>query len=736
MLSVYFVGINIDKFSAKRKCDKGDILRYQSGIYFDNELKNSKSDVELSRNIKTLHSSVKFYAPWIVSYINPNSTLVASSAYFKSASEDNTIFIDGVTNGRKSIIGSKILDDYPHHDVDLSIKVERLRLPDQLLGDEVETSTLSDDNLNELVDVAGGSVDKIALRESLESFTIKFTNFDRTFSDIVRWDNSDPRSLNDLDLIAYLSENDVDITTPEGSQKFKAHLENIYTRCSSKQILQIKDRLNGIMALMNEPSVNAALKRMNFKEASKNSKQTYDVYHFNDKKFKLYNIDGTRWAASGDNWIIPLENGTIGTGLPKAISGMLPEIHKIDNNNFEAFFNKASRFMSNIQVVDIKKHIGYFDYHTHYLNDSQVFNGKVIDVPDLSDKFAFNIAALSMQEGLPKISGVQMKLPMNLDLVDDRFVLSVALNKPFTHILKVPGIDQQNFVMGEWFGLKAVEHAGVTSVAKNQIAEIMQGDITTYGLISERFDISSEKSVKLRAIDLLSIMDMGPKDKYGKSSEIVMQCVNHLNHNKITAKTDVYTLMAASVICANTDLHLKNMSLIKDERFGPLTENSTANIAPIYDVVVSTVMPGYEHEKQALSINGTFKPQMVDLIEFGQKVLNITKEESIKRLEKICWEMFKFTKNCQQLYPDVAAIKPLNHALNVCGETVLNNIVKYAPSLSTGEWLDVGVEYKEISHTDLIGYKKLPSLVNDAKLKESQKQELTDKPVPYEFQPF
>jgi len=736
MLGVYFVGINIDKFSAKRKCDKGDILRYQSGIYFENELKNAKNDVELARNIKRLEESVKFYAPWIVSYMNPNSTLVASSAYYKTGSEDITIFIDGVTNGRKSIIGSKILDDYPQYDVDLSVKVERLRLPDPLMPDEVMTSSFSQDNIDELVNLANNSIDEHLVRDNLETFKIKYTDFERTLRDVVRWDKSDPRSLNDLDLLAFLSDHDVDISTEIGGAKFKVRLEEIYKKCTAKQVVQIKDRLNGIIMKNNEPTINAALRRMNFKAASKDAKQTYDVYHFSDKKFKLYNIDGTRWAASGDNWIIPLENCKIGTSLPKSLSGMLPEIHKIDNNNYEAFFNKASRFMSNIQVIDVKKKLGPFDFHSFYLNDSQVFNGKVLDVPDLTDQFAFNISALSMQEGIPKISGVQMKMPMNLDLIDDHLELSIALNKPFTHILKVPGVAQQNFVMGEWFGLKAVEHAGVSNVAKCQMTEIMQGNVTTYGLISERFDISSDKSEKLRAIDLLSIMNLGVKDKYGKSSEVVMQSVSDLKFNKSVAINDLYTLMVASVICSNTDLHLKNLSLIKDERFGNLLENPTAGLAPIYDVVISTVMPGYEHEKQALSINNTFYPKMNDLIEFGQKALGVAREESILRLEKICWELFKFTKNCSKLYPEVLSLKPLNHAFNVCTETVLRNVANYAPSLTTGEWLDVGMAYNELTHTDLTGYKMLPSVINDLDLKLSQKEELIEKPVPQQFQPF
>ncbi|GGB66356.1 hypothetical protein GCM10011607_28760 [Shewanella inventionis] len=737
MLGIYFVGINIDKFSAKRRCDKGDILRYQSGIYFENELQNSESSTTLAKNIKRLEQSVRFYAPWIVSYLNPNSTLVASSAYFKSASENNTIFIDGVTNGRKSSIGSRILEDYPDFDADVSINIERLRLPNQLSNANVVSESMSVDNINMLLSSLPDNQDSELIKERLSNFDIKFTSFERTLSDMVRWDKTDPRSLSDIDLIAFLSDNDVDITTMSGTERFKVHLQQkVYPMCSNSQIEQIKSRLNYILDNQMDRGIYDALKRMNFKFEAKNAKQIYDVYHFNDKKLKLYNIDGVKWAASGSNWLVPLENGTIGHVLPKSIAGMLPEIHKIDHHNFEAFFNKASRFMSNIQIVEQSKDVGFFDYHTHYLTDNEVFNGEVLGIPDLEDRFAYNMTGMAMAEGVPKISGVQIKMPMNLDSAGDKMQLSVALGKPFTHILKVPGVDQQNFVMGEWFGLKAVEHAGASSVSKHQIAEIKQGAVTTYALVSERFDISNDKSKKLRAIDLLSLLDLDNKDKYGKSSELVFQCLNGIQQNREQAKNDVYKLMMTSVICANTDLHLKNLSFMKDERFGGSVENNTTCIAPFYDVVVSTVMPGYEHQKQSLSINGTFYPETSDLIQFGMNMLDITEAESKKRLESVCWDIFKFTKNCKSLYPEVAALKPLQHALDVCAETVLGNIVKYAPSLQTGKWSDVGIQYSQLSHTDLEGYKNLPELNHEAILRQQHQDSLTEKEVPFKFQAF
>ncbi|QIR16551.1 HipA domain-containing protein [Shewanella aestuarii] len=737
MLGIYFVGINIDKFSAKRKCDKGDIIRYQSGIYFDNELSGSATSVELAKNIKRLEQSVRHYAPWIVTYLNPNSTLVAASAYFKTASDDTTIFIDGVTNGRKSAIGSKILDDYPQFDADVSIKIERIRLQNQLKESEIVSAKMCDDNINMLVGVQHNPQEEQLMRDRFDEFKIKYTTFERTLTDIVRWDKNDPRSLNDIDLIAFLSDHDVDLTTLSGASLFRDKLaETVYPMCSNSQTEQLKDRLNNILMNQSDTGIYHALKRMNFKHEAKSAKQIFDVYHFNDKKLKLYNIDGTKWAASGDHWVVPLENGSIGHVLPNTIAGLLPEIHKLDNNNYGAFFSKSSRFLSNIQIIEQSKPLGFFDYHTHFLTDGEVFHGEVVGIPDFEDRFTYNMCGLAMSEGMPKISGVQMKVPMNLDSSGERMQLTVALNKPFTHILKVPGIDQQNFVMGEWFGLKAVEHTGASSVSKFQIAEIRQGSITSYGLVSERFDISHDKSKKLRAIDMLSLHDFTNDEKYGKPSEMIFKCIDMFPANKAQAKSDAYKLVVSSVILANTDLHLKNISFLKDERFGQVRENETACVAPFYDVVVSTVMPGYEHQKQALSINNTFYPETTDLIRYGMDMLEITEAESKKRLETLCWDLFTFAKNCRRLYPEVAEIRPLRHAMNICIETVLSNVVKYAPSLKTGQWVDVGAEYKQIAHTDLEDYKLLPDMNHEALVRQQQKEALTEKVVPFKYQAF
>jgi serine/threonine-protein kinase HipA len=735
MVRIYFVGINVDKFSAKRKCDSGDILRYQAGIYFDNELTNNKTDVEIGMAINRLEQAVKFYAPWIVSYLNPNSTLVASSSFFKCASESNTIYIDGVTNGRKSAIGTQILEGYERFEKDLSINVERIRLVNKLTDTEIETMQLPPECVHSLSNDLPFLSDQETIKRSFSDFNIKYASTERTFMDVVRWDKADPRSLNDVDLIELIS--DMGYCLYEKFHKTFYDFLNakIIPNCSDSQRAKLKERLDFYIEGSKLPRVRDALQRSQFRMEVKDAKQTYNVNHFDNQKFKLYNIDGVKWAASGDSWLIPLVDKEMVGSMPVAIKGLMPEVIKIEPHHYEAFFNKSSRFMSNIQIKLDGFPLSPFDYHTHYLTDKEVFKGAVQGIPIFDSNFISNLTSASVMTDLPRISGVQLKMPMNLDLVGDDYVLSVAIDKPFTHILKIPGIEKQGLVAGEWFGLKALESVGA-EIAKCQIVPVTQGQSRMYGLVSERFDITTDKSQKILSVDLCTLLGYDPKNKYGAHSEAVFDYVGRLDHNKNENAEALFRLVVGSVLLSNTDLHLKNFSLIKDDRFGLTHENPTSRISPLYDVVVAPVLFGYEHSKQALSINGTFEPTTRDLIEFTKEKMHLTEHQASIKIEDICFRIFQFARNLISSHKEVLQHNALRPSLKICVESVYAKVAEFAPSLESGEWTDIGYEYKENVHNDINFYKMVPELVIEMINQKDMGDKLKETPVPSKFDPF
>lgn len=685
---IFFAGVNITKDQCAEGVGNHTLLRFGRGIYIDNVFKLYQyQHLELQEKLKVINDTIASYSPWIASYITPNATLIASSAYFGQINRNGKLFIDGVTSGRTTHLGKDFLTENAKqigdeiiermHNVDLSLTVERLRTREAVKSEDCTTINIPDYLLhNSGMLRYQSSIDSL---NNLQQLVASVTLPHRTLIDICRWQYDDERSLNDLDFIDLCSSAGVSfIASNEHEDKtILAKLCN-----SPSATVSVKLELIRRFDLLLNPLVNRSkdledaliMARIQYKIS--HPQNVFEIYHYDRKVANLIDTGGHEWAIRGEGWLMPLE--PTDTRMPPVISNLMPEVVKITPPEYLNFFRQSSRFMSNIQIVELGKGKSHNDYHEILLDvDQDLFEGKVKDIPTFSANFDFDNTKLALDVGIPRVSGLQIKLPMHLSKENNQHVLTLAKDKPFTHMLKLASNSQQSLVIGEWFGMHIAKSIGANT-AKFQLVDLSNEHGKRLGYITERFDIALKNSPEeYLACDLCSIMGWPAESKYKCSMEVAIEIIKLNTSDFEKEKYSLLAMIVAGLLSDNTDLHLKNISLIKDE-----SKRGGYTLAPVYDMVVTSVLPTFSHSKIALTINDTYEPTLSDIVTFAQKSLGIEPQNTRNYLEMACEQVKSLSKNLSDSFK-FSDVPEYAHALERCVQAVDRRIFLFQPSLES-----------------------------------------------------
>jgi len=216
------------------------------------------------------------------------------------------------------------------------------------------------------------------------------------------------------------------------------------------------------------------------------------------------------------------------------------------------------------------------------------------------------------------ISGVQ---PKTLALLKDKESLTTK-----EYILKTWGDEYPQLALNEYFCLKAVKKAGVTTpniqISKNNKF-----------LLVERFNYDKTSDSFMGFEEVLGLMGKNIDEKYAGSYESIAKLVYTVTTNKQESIKAFYKTIVMCYLLKNGDAHMKN--------FGVLYNNDMSKISfsPAYDIV-NTCVYIYK-DRPALTMFGQkiwFGKK--DLIKFGVAncYLSVTQatryyEECLKALE-------------------------------------------------------------------------------------------------------
>lgn len=204
------------------------------------------------------------------------------------------------------------------------------------------------------------------------------------------------------------------------------------------------------------------------------------------------------------------------------------------------------------------------------------------------------LAAETIHKGYT-VPGVQKKLSLHLFSETNKPRLTLV-NDPTGYILKpqvaefeaLPEAEQLVMCMADAVGISTVPHA-----------LIMGSGSLAY--ITKRVDRVFEKDmIKMLAMEDFCQLDLRlTQDKYRGSYERCAKIIGRYSIRKGLDMTELYLRLIFSFLVGNSDMHLKNFSLIEtDEGSGDYVLSSAYDLLP-----VNVVMPE-DKEQLALAMNG------------------------------------------------------------------------------------------------------------------------------------
>ena len=215
--------------------------------------------------------------------------------------------------------------------------------------------------------------------------------------------------------------------------------------------------------------------------------------------------------------------------------------------------------------------------------------GKLPEI-DMSEKALERLANQTVNKGLT-IPGVQKKMSLHLETVDKVARLTIV-NHPTGYILKPQSEEYPELPEAEFLSMKMAEIAGIKTVPNALLR--FQG---TYAYVTKRIDRDGDKCYAME--DFCQLSGRVTADKYRSSYETCGKVINKYSHNVGLDVTEFYYRLLFCFCTCNSDMHLKNFSLIEDR-----PGSRKFSLSAAYDMLpVNVIMPA-DKEQMALTMNG------------------------------------------------------------------------------------------------------------------------------------
>lgn len=221
------------------------------------------------------------------------------------------------------------------------------------------------------------------------------------------------------------------------------------------------------------------------------------------------------------------------------------------------------------------------------------FGTKTLPDIEVSEEVLEQLAVESTNKGLT-VPGVQKKMSLHLDTNGTTPRLTLV-NYPTGYILKPQTKDYPCLPEAEYLVMQMAEKAKIKTVPHALIRIKAQGNSFAY--ITKRIDRRDGKMLAME--DFCQLDGRLTEDKYKGSYERCAKIIQRYSSRPGLDVTELFIRVVFSFIVGNSDMHLKNFSLIEtDEKSGAYILSDAYDMLP-----VNTVNPA-DTEQTALTLNG------------------------------------------------------------------------------------------------------------------------------------
>lgn len=260
---------------------------------------------------------------------------------------------------------------------------------------------------------------------------------------------------------------------------------------------------------------------------------------------------------------------------------------------------------------------------------------------DVSKEVLNQIAIDNTNKGFT-VPGVQKKLSLHLSQEDSPRLTLV--NYPTGYILKPQTDEYASLPEMEYLIMQMAEASGIKTVPFALLRLPSQDN--AYAYITKRIDRLNGQMLAME--DFCQLDGRLTEDKYRGSYERCGKIISEHSESKGLDNTELFIRIVFSFAVGNSDMHLKNFSLIET------AEGSNKYVlSAAYDMLSTNVVIPADKEQLALTING--KKQNIrkkDFIKFAGTI-GIAEKAADKMIEKIVDLKDKYIDMCRESYmPD------------------------------------------------------------------------------------
>ena len=235
------------------------------------------------------------------------------------------------------------------------------------------------------------------------------------------------------------------------------------------------------------------------------------------------------------------------------------------------------------------------------------------------------------------VPGVQKKLSLHL-ISEKKSPKLTLVNFPTGYILKPQVTQYENLPEAEHLVMSMADITGISTVPHALI-----GNNGTYAYITKRADrIMNTDRVAMLAMEDFCQLDLRlTQDKYKGSYERCAKVIERYSSRVGFDMTELFMRLVFSFVTGNSDMHLKNFSLIET------SENSGEYIlSPAYDLLPVNVILPADIEQTALTLNGKKRNiRKKDFYAFAYKC-GIPKISAEKMINKVVSLKEKYKSMC------------------------------------------------------------------------------------------
>ena len=266
------------------------------------------------------------------------------------------------------------------------------------------------------------------------------------------------------------------------------------------------------------------------------------------------------------------------------------------------------------------------------------FGTKELPEIEIDEQTLEHLATENTNKGYT-VPGVQKKLSLHLFSENNKPRLTLV-NYPTGYILKpqvsqfesLPEAEHLVMSMAETVGIMTVPHA---LISKN----------SSYAYITKRVDrIITDTAVKMLAMEDFCQLDFRlTQDKYKGSYERCAKIIERYSNRKGLDLTELFLRLVFSFVVGNSDMHLKNFSLLETSEGSEMYQ-----LSPAYDLLPVNVILPEDQEECALALNGKkMNLRKKDFLVFADNC-GLSRTSAEKMIQMVISKKGKFYKMCEE----------------------------------------------------------------------------------------